>query len=292
MAQIRITLWVRRAALGLGVLALAACGKGQQSMVPKVEDKPVPTPVAIVNGNNITHAEFDFFVKQLTKGKGPVELTPEQKNQVLDEMISMQLLAAQSLKDGLDNDPDFVARMHVARVQLLADAEEQKFFKGKEPTDAELHAEYDEQVGKLDKTEYHARHILIADKDDKGASNKPLADQIIKKLKAGAKFDDLAKQYSVDAGTKNKGGDLGWFGASHMVKPFADAVAGLKKGEVTPEPVETQYGWHIIQLEDTRDAPPPPFDNVKEQVKKIVEQKQFQAYLDDLKKSATIEKKL
>jgi peptidyl-prolyl cis-trans isomerase C len=288
-----MTLWVRRTAVVAAVLALAACNKnGTQSMVPKVEDKPVQTPVAIVNGENITRPEFDFFVKQLTQGKGPVELTPEQKDQVLDEMISMQLLAAQAVKDGLDSDPDVLARLHVARVRLLADAAETKFLKGKEPTDAELHAEYDEQVGKLDKVEYHARHILIADKDDKGASNKPLGEQIIKKLKAGAKFDDLAKQYSIDTGTKAKGGDLGWFGAGRMVKPFSDAVAGLKKGEITPEPVETQFGWHIIELEDTRDATPPPFDNVKEQLKKIVLQKQFQAYLDGLKKQATIEKKL
>jgi peptidyl-prolyl cis-trans isomerase C len=288
-----MTPWVRRTAAAAAMLALAACNKaGQQSMVPKVDDKPVPTPVAIVNGTNITRPQFDFFVKQLTQGKGPVELTPEQKDQVLDELISMQLLSAQAVKDGLENDPDVVARLQVTRMRLLADAEESKFLKGKEPTDAELHAEYDAQIGKLDKTEYHARHILIADKDDKGQSNKPLAESIIKKLKGGAKFDDLAKQYSIDTGTKNKGGDLGWFGAGRMVKPFADAVASLKKGEITPEPVETQFGWHIIQLEDTRDATPPPFDSVKEQVKKIVLQKQFQAYLDGLKKNATIEKKL
>jgi peptidyl-prolyl cis-trans isomerase C len=288
-----MTPWVRRTALSVAVLALAACNKGgTQSMVPKVDDKPVPTPVAVVNDQNITRPEFDFFVKQLTQGKGPVELTPEQKDQVLDELISMRLLSTEAAKDGVDNDPDVVARLQVARMRLLADAEEQKFLKGKEPTDAELHAEYDEQVGKLDKTEYHARHILIAAKDDKGASNKPLAEQIIKKLKGGAKFEDLAKEYSIDTGTKAKGGDLGWFAPGRMVKPFSDAVAGLKKGDITPEPVETQFGWHIIQLEDTRDASPPPFDNVKEQVKKIVLQKQFQAYLDSLKKTAKIEKKL
>jgi peptidyl-prolyl cis-trans isomerase C len=293
MTQFRMTPWLRRTALSVAVLALAACNKGgTQSMVPKVDDKPVPTPVAVVNDQNITRPEFDFFVKQLTQGKGPVELTPEQKDQVLDELISMQLLSTEAAKDGVENDPDVVARLQVARMRLLADAEEQKFLKGKEPTDAELHAEYDEQVGKLDKTEYHARHILIADKDDKGASNKPLAEQIIKKLKGGAKFEDLAKQYSIDTGTKAKGGDLGWFAPGRMVKPFSDAVAGLKKGDITPEPVETQFGWHIIQLEDTRDASPPPFDNVKEQVKKIVLQKQFQAYLDSLKKTAKIEKKL
>ncbi len=255
-------------------------------MVPKVDDKPVPVPVATVNGNNISRAEFDFYVKQLTQGKGPVELTPDQKNQVLDQLIDMQLLAAQGVKDGVENDPEVAARLHVARLRLLADAEEQNFVKGKEPTDAELHAEYDAQVASLDKTEYHARHILVAAKD------KALAEDIIKKLDKGAKFEDLAKQYSIDTGSKAKGGDLDWFAAGRMVKPFSDALKGLKKGEITQQPVETQFGWHIIQLEDTRDAPPPPFDQVKEQVKKIVLQKRLQAYLDGLKKTATIEKKL
>jgi peptidyl-prolyl cis-trans isomerase C len=286
MTQFSTTLWLRWSAVAAVGFSLAACSKGQQSMVPKVEDKPVPVPVATVNGNNITRAEFDFYVKQLTQGKGPVELTPDQKNQVLDQLIDMQLLATKGVQDGLENDPDVAARLHVARLRLLADGEEQSFVKGKEPTDAELHAEYDAQVATLDKTEYHARHILVASKD------KALAEDIIKKLDKGAKFEDLAKQYSIDTGSKVKGGDLDWFAPGRMVKPFADALKGLKKGEITQQPVETQFGWHIIQLEDTRDAPPPPFDQVKEQVKKIVVQKRLQAYLDDLKKTAKIEKKL
>jgi peptidyl-prolyl cis-trans isomerase C len=286
MTQFPMTPWVRWSALAAAAFALSACGKGQQSMVPKVDDKPVPVPVAIVNGNNVTREEFDFYVKQLTQGKGPVELTPDQKNQVLDELVTMQLLAAQGLKDGVDNDAEVAARLHVTRLRLLADAESQKVLKGKDPTDEELHAEYDQAVAGLDKTEYHARHILVASKD------KALAEEIIKKLKAGAKFEDLAKQYSIDPGSKAKGGDLDWFAAGRMVKPFGDALKTLKKGEVTPAPVETQYGWHVIQLEDTRDAPPPPFDQVKEQVKKIVMQKKLQAYIDELKKTAKIEKKL
>jgi len=286
MTQFSTTLWLRWSAVAAVGFSLAACSKGQQSMVPKVEDKPVPVPVATVNGNTITRAEFDFYVKQLTQGKGPVELTPDQKNQVLDQLIDMQLLATKGIQDGLENDPDVAARLHVARLRLLADGEEQNFVKGKEPTDAELHAEYDAQVATLDKTEYHARHILVASKD------KALAEDIIKKLDKGAKFEDLAKQYSIDTGSKVKGGDLDWFAPGRMVKPFADALKGLKKGEITQQPVETQFGWHIIQLEDTRDAPPPPFDQVKEQVKKIVVQKRLQAYLDDLKKTAKIEKKL
>jgi peptidyl-prolyl cis-trans isomerase C len=133
----------------------------------------------------------------------------------------------------------------------------------------------------MDKTEYHARHILVATKEK--------ADQLIKKIKAGAKFEDVAKAESTD-NSKTNGGDLGWFTLSRMVKPFADAVKGLKKGEMTPEPVQTQYGYHIIKLEDTRDVAPPPFDQVKAQVAKGVMQKKLAAYVDDLKKSAKIEK--
>ena len=271
--------------LALAALAVivASCGKGQQA-IPKVDAKPVPVPVAIVNGNKLSRDEYDFYTKSLTQGKGAETLTPEQKGQVLDGLIDMEIMSEQALKDGVENDPSIAARLHIARLHLLEEAESEKYLKGKDATDAELHAEYDTAVAKLDKTEYHARHILVKDK--------ALAEQLTKKLKAGAKFEDLAKANSIDTQSKVNGGDLGWFQPGRMVAPFADAVKGLKKGELTPEPVQTQYGWHIIQLEDTRESAPPPFDQVKDQVRKIVMQKKWQAYVDELKKGAQIEKKL
>ena len=139
-------------------------------------------------------------------------------------------------------------------------------------------------VAAMDKNEYKARHILVASKED--------GEQIIKKLKGGAKFEDLAKAQSTDTGSKNNGGELGWFTTSRMVKPFADAVLALKKGEITQEPVQTQFGWHVIQLEDTRDKTPPPFDQVKPQITNQVIRKKLQAYVEDLKKNAKIEKTL
>jgi peptidyl-prolyl cis-trans isomerase C len=269
----------------LAIAVLAACGKTQQSATPAAADKSVPAPVAvaIVNGTTISREEYDIYVKGLLQGKQQ-ELTPEQKNQVLDEMISMQLLSAQAEKDGVGKDPDTAAQLQVLRIRVLADAASQKFLKGQEPTDAQLHAEYETAIASMDKTEYHARHILVSSKDQ--------ADQIIKKLKGGAKFEDLAKAQSLDTGSKANGGDLGWFTTSHMVKPFADAVKDLKKGEITPQPVQTQYGWHVIQLEDTREAAPPPFDQVKAQLVNAVIRKKLQAYVEDLKKNAKIEKKL
>lgn len=284
MSQFFRTPWTVASTV-LAIVVLAACGKTQQPAAPAAADKSVPAavPVAIVNGTAISRTEYDIYVKGLLQGKQQ-ELTPEQKNQVLDEMISMELMAAQAEKDGLDKDLDTAAQLEVLRMRVLADAASQKIMKGQEPTDAQLHAEYETAVASMDKTEYHARHILVASKDQ--------AEQIIKKLKGGAKFEDLAKAQSLDTGSKATGGDLGWFTTSRMVKPFADAVKALKKGEITPEPVQTQYGWHVIQLEDTREAAPPPFDQVKAQLVNSVIRKKLQAYVEDLKKNAKIEKKL
>ena len=119
-------------------------------------------PVATVDGTPISRTEYDIYVKSLLHGRPANELTTEQKNQVLDELINMQLLAGQGAKDGLEKDPDIAAQLDVVRMRVLADAESQKYLKDKEPTDAELHAEYDTAIAAMDKTEYHARHILVA----------------------------------------------------------------------------------------------------------------------------------
>ncbi len=265
----------------IGVL-LTACDKGQQA-APAAADPSAAPSVAVVNGVAIPRADYDAFLKNLLQGKPvPPDLTAEQKNQVLDELITMQLVSTQAVKDGVDKDPEVAANLDVLRMRILSDGESQKFLKGKEPTDAELHAEYDGDISAMDKTEYHARHILVATKEK--------ADQLIKKLKGGVKFEDVAKAESTD-NSKTSGGDLGWFTATRMVKPFADAVKALKKGETTPEPVQTQYGWHIIKLEETREVTPPPFDQVKAQVTKNLIQKKLVAYVEDIKKTAKIDKK-
>jgi peptidyl-prolyl cis-trans isomerase C len=277
MTQFFSTQWARVSTVAGITILLAACGKGQQAAAPAATDKPATPPVAIVDGTPITRDSFDDYLKGLLRGKPATDVTPEEKNQVLDQMINMQLIAAQADKDGLDKDADVATRIALLRTQILADAAAQKYVKSNEPTDQELHAAYDAAT---DKTEYHASHILVATKEK--------AEQLTKKLKGGAKFEDVAKAESTD-NSKTNGGDLGWFTTARMVKPFGDAVKTLKKGEITPEPVQTQYGWHIIKLEDTRDAP---FDQMKAQLSNTIMQKKFAAYIDDLKKNAKIEKKL
>jgi peptidyl-prolyl cis-trans isomerase C len=278
MTQFFSTQWTRVSTVIAITLLLAACGKGQQATAPAPADnKPATPPVAIVDGTPISREAYDDYLKGLLRGKPLTDVTPEEKNQVLDQMINMQLIAAQAEKDGLEKDPDVATRIALLRTQILADAAAQKYVKSNEPADQELHAAYDAAT---DKTEYHAAHILVPTKEK--------AEQLIKKIKAGAKFEDVAKAESTD-NSKTSGGDLGWFTTARMVKPFGDAVKGLKKGEMTSEPVQTQYGWHIIKLDDTRDAP---FDQMKSQLSNGIMQKKFQAYIDDLKKNAKIEKKL
>jgi peptidyl-prolyl cis-trans isomerase C len=285
MSQFSITPWTRLATAAFIAMAVAACGQGQQS-TPAAADKPAaaanaPAPVATVDGTAISKTEFDIYLKSLLRGRPAADLTTEQKAQVLDEMINMQLLASQGLKEGVEKDPDVAAQLGVVRMRVLADAESAKYLKDKEPTDADLHTEYDSAVASMDKTEYHARHILLPTKE--------AAEAAIKKIKGGGKFEDVAKAESTDS-SKTNGGDLGWFTLTRMAKPFGDAVKGLKKGEMTAAPVQTQFGWHVIKLEDTRETAAPPFEQVKQQVTNGVIQKKLQAYVETLKKTAKIDK--
>jgi peptidyl-prolyl cis-trans isomerase C len=280
MTQFFSSPWTRLSTVAAIAVLLTACGKGQQAAVPAADKPAAAASVATIDGAPISRADYDIYLKSLLQGR-QTELTAEQRAQVLDEMISMQLIATQALKEGLDKDPEVASRLEVLRLRVLADSESQKVLKGKEPTDAELHAEYDTDIAAMDKTEYHARHILVASKE--------LGVAAIKKIKGGAKFEDVAKAESTD-GSKANGGDLGWFTLARMAKQFGDAVKTLKKGEMTQEPVQTQFGWHVIKLDDTREVAPPPFEQVKQQVTTGIMQKKLTAYVDGLKKTAKIEK--
>jgi peptidyl-prolyl cis-trans isomerase C len=265
--------------LALSLTALAAC---QQKAAAPAAATTTGTPVALVNGKPISSETFDFYVKSRAN-KATADLTAEQKQQLLDELIRVELTAQQAVKEGLDKQSDVIDRLDLTRQNVLADAVVQNYMKGKTPTEQELRAEYETQVAAMSKTEYKARHILVA--------TEPYAQAIIEKLHKGADFAEIARKESMD-NSKNEGGELGWFKPQGMVPQFADAVAALKKGEITAKPVQTQYGWHVIQLEDTREVVPPDFEQAKEQLGRIVQQKKLQAYIDELKKTATIEKKI
>ena len=259
--------------------ALAACqSKGTATSGGTADTSPA---LATVNGTPITQNFFDFYVKAAA-GKQSGALSDDQKQNALDNLIRAQLVAQQAVKDGVDKNADTEDLLELTRLNVLQQTMEERYLKDKKPTDQELHQEYETQVANLPKLEYHARHILVA--------TEPFAQKVIERLEKGSKFEDIAKQESMDS-SKDNGGDLGWFTPDRMVKPFADAVTSLKPGEFTKKPVQTQYGWHVIQLVDTRDLAPPPFDQVKQRLEQVVQAKKFKAYTDDLMKNAKIDKK-
>jgi peptidyl-prolyl cis-trans isomerase C len=168
-------------------------------------------------------------------------------------------------------------------LQVLAEAASEKFMKAHPSTDAEIKAEYDTQVAAMPK-EYRARHILVASKET--------AESAIRELKAGGDFAKLAEKESTDQGSAAKGGDLDWFRLEKMVKPFSDAVRGLDKGQMTEQPVQSEFGWHVIKLEDVRSPAAPAFDEVKERVDMIVKRKKLQAHFEELRKAANVQKNM
>lgn len=263
---------------------LAACTKPAEDASKATADAKAPAAtdaktVATVNGKVISSAVLDTFVQAVT-GKPTAEATEEQKTQLLDQLINMSLAADAAEKDGLAKEPDVQARLDLLRMQILAEAASQKYVKAHPVSESELKAEYDAQVGNMPK-EYKARHILVETKEE--------AESIIAALAAGGDFAKLAAAKSKDGSSKS-GGDLGWFSLQTMVKPFGDAVAALEKGQTTQTPVQTEFGFHVIQLEDVRSTEAPAFEDVKPQVEMFSQRKKLQAYLDELRKTAQIQK--
>lgn len=256
------------------LVVLAACNKAAT---------PTPAPpaerVATVNGKPLLKSEFELYVTNMTRQSGG-QVTPEQKAELLDQYISMQLAAEAAEKSGADKDQKVQDQLALARVQVLVDAGLQKYLESNPVQDSELRPEYDRQVAALPR-EYHARHILVDDQ--------AVAESITKELQGGADFAKLAAKRSKDSSGKS-GGDLGWFTLDSMVKPFADAVRTMSPGELSAQPVHSQFGWHVIKLEESRPTSAPPFDEVKDRVKAIVQRKKLQSHLDELRTAAKVEK--
>lgn len=273
-----MTRYLPLAALALVSASLVACQKSAEQAQPAADS--ASTAVATIDGKPVTSEMLDAFSKASAR-KAAGELTPEQRKEMLDQLIQLQLTADAAMKSGLDKEPDTAARIELARLNVLAEAALTNHMKGKEPTEQELRAEYETQVAAMPRLEYRARHILVA--------TEPFAQAIIDRLNKGGDFAAIARKESMDS--KDSGGELGWFSPGRMVPEFATAVTSLKKGEITSKPVQTKYGWHVIQLEDTREVTPPDFEAVKSRLNQLVQNKKMQAYIDELKKTAKIEEK-
>jgi peptidyl-prolyl cis-trans isomerase C len=267
----------RPALFALSVVSLAACQPKTGTTTATVDT------VATVNGSAISRNLYNFYLKGALQGKDPSTLTQAQKEEALDNLVRGELVAQQAEKDGITKDPQTLDLIELSRLNAIEQQFSENFVKENKPTDAELHKEYDAQVAQLQHTEYHVEHILLTSADS--------ANGIIAQLGKGAKFEDLAKKASTDP-SKDQGGDLGWMSPDRMVKPFADAMVALQPGDYTRTPVQTQYGWHVIKLVETRPLAAPSFESVKDRVQQIVLSKKFKAYVDGLLAKAQIDKKM
>lgn len=233
---------------------------------------------AVVNNKPIPKSKVDDFVKALVAQGRPD--TPELRAAVRDELIARELFAQEAERKGLAKDPDVQRQIENMRQQILIQAVIRDYVKAHPITDAEIKAEYDKAIKQSAEKEYKARHILVEKEET--------AKQIIEQLKKGAKFEDLAKQ-SKDTGSAANGGDLDWNTPGTFVKEFSDAMVKLDKGKFTETPVKTQFGWHVIRLDDVRDVQPPPLDQVRPQIVQDLERKRIQQLQQELRAKAKIQ---
>ena len=231
-----------------------------------------------VNGVAVSQNIANVFIAE-QKAKGAPD-SPELTKAVREELIRRELLVQEAKKTGLDKKPEVVAQADAARQAILVRAYIQNFVSKNPISDDQLKAEYEKIKAQLGTTEYKVRHILVKNEDD--------AKAIIANLKKGAKFEELAKQ-SIDPGSKDNGGDLGWASAGNFVKPFSDALTGLSKGKYTETPIKTDFGFHVILLEDSRPLNVPPFEEIKPRLLQQVQSVQINKMVEGLRAKAKID---
>ena len=268
-------------AIGL-TAALAGCDQlqstGKNASTATVAAIPDTSAViATVNGTPITEAMIDLYEEQM-QGRRP---GPQMdRATILEEVINLELASQNGSKEGIDKDTHIQLQVEQQRRAVIATAAIQKYLDANPITDEELQKIYDEQVPKGN--EYKARHILVDDEEQ--------AKKLIAELDKGADFSELAKKNSTGPSGKS-GGELGWFSPKQMVAPFSEAVAKLEKGSYTKEPVQTQFGWHVIILDDVRESTPPSFEQVKPQLQAFVQKQRVQSYINGLRQGAQIDMK-
>jgi peptidyl-prolyl cis-trans isomerase C len=234
--------------------------------------------VATVNGKPIPKSREDAWLK-FAEQQGQKD-SPQLREMVKKELIRREILLEDATKRGIVDKPDVKFQLDLQRQNVIIQALMRDVIEKNPVTEAQIKAEYDKQKAAAGAKEYRARHILVENEAD--------AKAVIDQLKKGAKFDELAKQKSKDPGSAQRGGDLDWAGPDGFVKPFSDAMVALQKGQYTQTPVQTQFGWHVIQLDDVRDTQFPPLDKVQPQIREMLQQQRVQAYVDSLEKKAVI----
>ncbi|MBN8448274.1 MAG: peptidylprolyl isomerase [Candidatus Accumulibacter sp.] len=266
-------------ACAASMLVVSACNpddKAKSAAGPAVKEAVAAT----VNGIAISKNRVDMIVKQgLASGQPD---SPELRKGIIDKLAMQTLIAEEAVKKGLDKSAEVLDQIDLTRQSILANAYVQDLLKNSAASEEALQAEYEKIKATISGTEYKARHILVEKEGE--------AKEIIAKLKKDpASFAKLAMDKSKDTGSKASGGELGWFDLSRMVPEFGAAVSKLDKGAITQAPVKTQYGYHVIQVEDSKPIEAPPFEEVKPQLAQHLQQQSVKKQMDDLKAKAKIE---
>lgn len=260
----KTTLWLAAAAL-----ALAACdARPPEDAVREATGDAVAT----VDGQPISQAQLDVYAQRRGPEADPLDL--------VNDLVSMELLAQAAIRDGLDREPRLAGELASQRTALLAQAAVRTRLEKTGVTDEQIAAEYERFKAEEMGEELNARHILVPDEAQ--------AKALIAQLDDGADFAALAKEHSQD-GSAESGGDLGWFEQDMMVEPFGASAAALEKGEYTKAPVQTRFGWHVIQLMDRRAAEPPPLDEIRNEIRGYLQSQQVEAWVNELREAAKVE---
>jgi peptidyl-prolyl cis-trans isomerase C len=271
-------------ALVAGSFAFAAAAQqaapDKGAAKPKVAAAAASTKV-VVNGVTIPQSRFDAMNKELSTQGQPDN--PERHQAVKEELVNREILAQAAQKRGLDKTPDVTAQMDMARQAVLVRALFEAEVKANPITDDMLKAQYEQFKASMGTNEYKVRHILVEKEDE--------AKAIIAEINRGGDFAKIAKEKSKDPGSKDNGGDLDWGPSARYVKPFADAVQATPKGQMTAQPVKTDFGYHIIKVDDVRPLKVPTFDEVKEQFRQRAQQAQIQKLVMDLRSKAKVEER-
>ncbi len=260
---------------------LATAVQAQTPAAPKAAPKgtaPAAAAAAPAGKALYTQQQFDFLVKERV-GQGQPD-TPELRNAVREELNTRELLAREARRQGLDKSNEMKAQMDLASQTILVRAYVADWLQKNPVPEADLRKEYDSVKGQIGDKEYKVRHVLVEKEDE--------AKEIVTELQKGAKFDEIAKARSKDPGSKDRGGDLDWNAPTNFVKPFGDAMKATPKGKFTAQPVQTQFGWHVIMVDDVRDAKVPTYEEVKPQLQQRMQAQWLDKYFKDLRTKAGI----
>ena len=277
-------------------LFLSACGEAPSTAKPAAGEGPEPKPgpakqaslddpdvVVLVNGAPVTKAMYSAFYQQWLRARqrrGADSDSPQEQLAVLNELVNAMLIVQDAEAQGFDKKPEVSVMLELLRTRALAEMSMAERLQKAGLSDQDLKKLYDERYGGQTQKEFKARHILLDTEEE--------AKAVIAELQGGADFIGLARQRSVGP-SASQGGDLGWFGPAQMVKPFADAVAALDNGSYSKTPVHTDFGWHVILREQSRETPPPSFNDVRRELLEEKRRELFSEYIGDLRDKADIQ---